>query len=72
MEVAVIDHLPGAVGVGRPEMVKRDPAAVDVLPPLVDNPAVGENPGCVVVLDVAGYRLDAAAVSVARVQDRHL
>ena len=53
VQVAVIDHLTRAVGVGRPEVVKRHPTAIDVLPPFVDDPAVGKDPGCVVVLDIA-------------------
>ena len=72
VEVAVPGHLGGAVGVGGPEMVVVDLAAIHVFPARVEEAAVGQRPGGVVVFVVAGDGADVAAVGVAAVHDRDL
>ena len=72
VQVAVPDHLGGAVGVGGPEMVIVDLAAIHVFPARVEDAAVGQRPGRVVLLVVAGDGADVLAVGVAAVQDGHL
>ena len=52
MEVPVVDHLPRTVRISGPEMVVSYPAAVDVFPSGVEDPAVGKGPGGVVMLDI--------------------
>jgi len=70
--IAVEDHLPGAVGVHRPEMVIPHVKAVHVFPTHVGHLAVGEHPRRVVVLDIGRQRADIAPVRLALVERRHL
>ena len=62
--VAVVDHLPRSVRVHRPEMMVRNLFPVNVFPPHIDNLPVGENPGRVVLLDVARQLANIGAVGV--------
>ena len=72
VHVAVVDGLGRAVGVHGPQVVELDLAAVDVFPAGVEDAAVGQHPGRVVVLGVGRDALDVRAVGVAAVEDADL
>ena len=66
--VAVQHHLPGAVGVHRPQVMVAHVKAVHVFPAHVGDLAVGQYPGRVVVLDIGGQRAEIAPIGGALVQ----
>ena len=70
--VAVPGHLGGAVGVGGPEMMVVDLAAIHVFPARVEQAAIGQRPGGIVLLVVAGDGADVLAAGVAAIQDGDL
>ncbi len=72
VEVAIPGHLGRAVGIGDPEMVIVDLAAIDVFPARIEDAAIGQRPGCVILLVVAGDGADVPAIGVATVQDGDL
>ena len=71
VHVAVVDHLPGTIGIRGPEMVEDALVAVHVFPAHVEEAPVGERPGRVVVLDIAGEHAQVAAVALATVERGH-
>src|SRR5512136_497799 len=72
MEVAVPGHLGGAVGVGGPEVMVVDLAAINVFPARVEQAAIGQRPRGVVLFVVAGDGAEVLAVGVASVHDGDL
>ena len=68
MQVPKPGHLRGAVGIRRPEVMEVHLAAVHVFPAGVENATVGQRPGRIVLLVVAGERAKVRAIGVATMQ----
>ena len=66
--VAEVNHLVGAVGIGAPQVMIVDLGAVDVLPALIEDAAIGKWPGGIFLFEVGGNELDIATVGVAAVE----
>ena len=71
-QVAVEGHLPGAIGIHDPQMVKILTRPVHVFPSRVQDTTVRQDPGRVVLFDIGGEQLDIPAASVTAVQGGHL
>jgi len=72
MQVAVVNHLAGSIGISNPEMVEGDAAAVNVFPSLINDPSIGQRPGGVVVLDVGGNRFNVLSNTITDVKNGNL